>query len=197
MTDVTTYADTNLTCDTAYYYRVQAYNAGGGSDYANVAGDKTFACPDGTPTTPSHLTATLTSQTAITLTWQDNSNDELGFRIERSPDGYSWTQTGVVTNLIGSLVYTDTSYVDTYLAYNTTYYYRVQAYNEVGSSGYSGIAQATTLPLAEFILLPLVAKIILYSTTGHFCAKRVSTRQKPIFLPRISTNLPLHIRDNS
>ena len=37
LTDITNFADTGLTASTAYYYQVNAYNAGGGSTYSNIA----------------------------------------------------------------------------------------------------------------------------------------------------------------
>ena len=47
------------------------------------------------PAPPSHLTATsiITSTTAIIISWQDNSNDENGFKLERKTGaGGTYTQ---------------------------------------------------------------------------------------------------------
>ncbi|GAB4422141.1 MAG: hypothetical protein Fur0044_20000 [Anaerolineae bacterium] len=91
------------------------------------------------PTPPGNLTASPASQTQINLAWTDNSNNETGFKIERSPNGTSgWTQiTTVGTNI--------TTYNNTGLTCNTRYYYRVRAYNGSGDSTYSNTANATTL----------------------------------------------------
>ena len=40
----------------------------------------------GTPVAPSNLVATAVSTTGINLTWQDNSNNETGFKFQRSQD---------------------------------------------------------------------------------------------------------------
>ena len=65
------------------------------------------------------------------------SNNEDGFKIERSPDGASgWTQ----IDTVGANVMT---YVNTGLACGT-YYYRVRAYNAAGDSGYSNVVNAMT-----------------------------------------------------
>ncbi len=44
--DIVSYSDTNLSCDTPYYYRVLAYRDGDGqfSDYSNIANAATLAC---------------------------------------------------------------------------------------------------------------------------------------------------------
>ena len=75
------------------------------------------------PAAPSNLTGRFTTPTSIALTWQDNSDNELGFQIQRakSPGG-PWSVVGIV----GANV---TSYTDTHLAPSTTYYYRVGAFN--------------------------------------------------------------------
>ncbi|MFQ5812711.1 MAG: M4 family metallopeptidase [Anaerolineae bacterium] len=92
-----------------------------------------------TPTPPTNLTATAVSQAQIDLSWTDNSNNESGFKIEQSPNGTSnWTQVATV----GANV---TTYSNTGLTCNTTYYYRVRAYNAGGDSTYSNTANATTL----------------------------------------------------
>ena len=73
------------------------------------------------------------------LSWNDNSDNEAGFRIERSSDGQSFSQ-------IATVAANATTYVDTGLWSNTTYWYRVNAYNEYGESGYTDVASFTTDP---------------------------------------------------
>jgi len=95
------------------------------------------------PTTPpSDLTAAVLSDSEARLTWQDNSPDEFGFRIERKlvPGG---TYTHVAN--VGPNV---TTYDDAGLGSGLTYYYRVCAYQEGGNSPYSNEAPVTMPGLA-------------------------------------------------
>ena len=133
---VATYQNTGLAASTTYYYRVRAYNATGNSGYSNVA-NATTQTPPATPAAPSGLTAKAASNSQINLAWADNSNNETGFKIERSTNGSSFTQIAIV----GANVKT---YSNTGLAFNTRYYYRVRAYNASGDSAYSNTANAKT-----------------------------------------------------
>jgi hypothetical protein len=133
---ITSYSDTGLTASTTYSYRVRATNSVGDSGYSNIASATTLALPQ-PPAAPSGLGASATSSSAISLSWTDNSNNETGFKIERSPDGLNFTP--LFTTGAGV-----TSYSDTALTSSTLYYYRVSATNSVGDSGYTNIAQATT-----------------------------------------------------
>ena len=140
--NVTGYSDVGLTCNTAYSYRVRAYNTSGDSEYGNVAGVTTVVC---VPAAPGGLVATAISQTRIDLSWVDNSDDESGFKIERSPNGNSgWKKIATVGENV-------TAYSDTGLLGGTTYYYRVRAYNAGGDSGYDSVAEATTPPYLLFL----------------------------------------------
>ena len=94
------------------------------------------------PTPPSNLMATANSSTQITISWTDNSSDETGFKIERSPSA-TGTFTPVSTTLPNI-----TTYIDSGLAANTAYYYRVYAYNLSGNSTYSNVVSATTKDVA-------------------------------------------------
>ncbi|MEW6416696.1 MAG: fibronectin type III domain-containing protein [Nitrospirota bacterium] len=136
--NITTYSDTGLTPGTIYYYRVRAYNEGGDSNYSNEASATTLPLP---PTSPSGLTATAVSSIQINLSWTDNSNNETGFKIERK-EGVSGIYSQIAT--VGTNI---TTYPDIGLTPGTIYYYRVRAYNEGGDSNYSNEANATTLPL--------------------------------------------------
>lgn len=69
---------------------------------------------------------------AVTLTWQDNSDNEAGFYIERAP-----TSTGVFTQ-IGQVGAGVTTFGDTLGVGGNCY--RVRAYNSWGNSVYSNVA---------------------------------------------------------
>lgn len=90
------------------------------------------------PAAPTGLTATAVSRTQINLSWTDYANNEAGFKIERSSDGVKFAQ-------IATVGADTTTYANTGLRRNTTYYYRVRAYNAAGDSAYSNVASARTL----------------------------------------------------
>ena len=136
--NVTSYSNTGLTASTSYSYRVRAYNAAGDSDYSNTASAVTQAAP-AIPAAPTSLVATAVSRSQINLSWTDNANNETGFYIERCK-GSTCTNFAHIATLGANV----TSYSNTELTANTTYRYRVQAYNASGKSGYSNIASATT-----------------------------------------------------
>jgi subtilisin family serine protease len=97
---------------------------------------------------PTDLTATASSATGISLEWADNATGENGYIVERN-DGGGFIQiadTGsgfVQTAQTG--IESISSFVDTGRAPQTTYSYRVRAYNSIGNSpAYSNVASATT-----------------------------------------------------
>ncbi len=137
----TGYTDTGLSPSTNYWYKVSAYNSAGGVDAPTVPNVSTQPVPLAPPAVPSNLQATAASSTAIDLTWVDNSNNEEGFRI------YFGTDSSNVTTLVATLGPGSTSYQHTGRVVNTTYYYKVTAYNTAGESAASNFADATTQPV--------------------------------------------------
>ena len=73
----------------------------------------------------------------LTVTWTDNSWSEMGFKIERSTNGRTFSTVGIVRA-------NRTSFTDSSLAASTTYWYRVKAYDLLRTSAYSPVVSAKT-----------------------------------------------------
>ena len=71
-----------------------------------------------------------TSNTTAQLSWQDNSNNETGFKVSYSLDGVHWYVLGTTGANVTSVQVSG-------LSYGTRYYFRVNATNAAGDSAAS------------------------------------------------------------
>ena len=141
--DVTSFTDNNVVADQEYCYKVLV------AESATVIGEFSApACativpppPPPPPAAPIGMAATTINDQRIDLSWVDQSDNETGFRIERSL-GAGGTFTEI--DLVGANV---TTYSDTGLSGNTEYCYRARAYNATGDSAYTNVSCATTDPV--------------------------------------------------
>ncbi|GAB4299989.1 MAG: hypothetical protein Kow0098_26970 [Ignavibacteriaceae bacterium] len=128
-----TYEDYNIDQNQIYTYRVFAFNNSGPSYYSN---EFEVTTPVETIQPPSDLIATGVNKNTALLTWQDNSFNEEGFKIERSLQQISGFQ------IIDSVGMDTQSFSDTTVNPGETYYYRIFAYNDNGISEYSNTDSA-------------------------------------------------------
>ena len=87
------------------------------------------------PKAPSDLIAKPTSATQVSLTWEDNSNNEIGFLLYR--DGEK----------VAELQKNTRSYVDSGRRPATSYRYEIKAYNQAGESDIVVCSVKTLNPL--------------------------------------------------
>jgi hypothetical protein len=132
--NTTVYQDNTVLPETTYFYRVQTAHGGAKSPFVEVS----VTTPSGKPNPPLALHAWAATGSQIELRWNDNATDEDGFHLERSPDGTNWTPLG--SNLAPNV----TTLADNSLPADTTYFYRLQAFNTFGNSPFSNVATATT-----------------------------------------------------
>ena len=92
---------------------------------------------------PTGLTATAVSGSRINLSWRDNGAHETGFSVQRRGRfSVDWVDVGTTAGDV-------TMFSDTGLAPQTIYFYRVRAFDNARTSGFSNAAHAWTLPANE------------------------------------------------
>jgi fibronectin type 3 domain-containing protein len=132
----TSFANSGLTCNTSYFYVVTASN--GTCDSGNSAQTTvtTSACTGCTPpAAPTGVATSGTTQTSTTVSWTASSG-ATSYKIFRATtSGGPYTQVGTSAT---------TSFVNSGLTCNTSYFYVVTASNGTCDSGNSAQASATT-----------------------------------------------------
>jgi fibronectin type 3 domain-containing protein len=130
---LTTFTDTGLNPSTQYVYRVRSTNSSGTSDYCAEAS----VTPPTPPATASNAHATLDTATEIDLAWQDNADNEDGYKVFRRAGSGDFVP-------VALLPPNTTSYVNVGLTPNTEYDFHIQAYNVAGFSDFTGLSVMTT-----------------------------------------------------
>lgn len=137
----TTYTDTTVLNNTSYSYRVSAYDSEGNQSAQSAAVVANVpVAPDTTaPSVPTNLARTInTTAPSVTLTWSastDSGGSGLaGYRVFRGG-----VQIATTTGL---------TYLDTAVTFNTTYTYRVAAFDAAGNQS------AQTAPVTAPIPAP-------------------------------------------
>jgi predicted esterase len=109
------------------------------SDDALTSSKKVFPDP---PQAPTEFKTDTVALTDLTLTWQDESNNETGFEVLRSR-----SENGPYAKLVTTSPNTSL-FDDSALAPLTTYYYLVRAIGSTGTSDFDSLSTTTALPLA-------------------------------------------------
>jgi hypothetical protein len=127
--DTVTFTDTAVTVNTAYQYRVVAFNLVGDSPYSNTLTISMRPVPTNATATRIHLTTTTDR---ITVTWTDPSTQNTSFTLQRATNAVFTT--GLQTYSIGASVVSFTQNV----THGVNYYYRIRA-NYPGASSYVNV----------------------------------------------------------
>jgi len=139
--NVVTSAVTGLTTSTTYYYRIRAFNANCTSVSSATISLTTLAS---IPAAPVAAAATSVTSTGFTANWTASSG-ATGYYLDVSTSSkFANFVTGYNNKSAGNVV---TSAV-TGLTANTTYYYRIRAFNTAGTSGNSSTITVKTAPVA-------------------------------------------------
>lgn len=133
----TNYSDSTASNNALYFYKVSATNAVGETANSGLA----TAYPSATaPAAPTGLIARTTSHIRIDLAWSSVLG-ATSYTVKRST-----TNGGPYTTIAAGQGTTFLTYADAGLTPNTTFYYVISATNNIGVSGDSAQASATTLP---------------------------------------------------
>jgi hypothetical protein len=133
----TSYVTGGLVNNTTYYWRVNAANSGGTSNWSGIRAFTTSPQAPSAPTLASPPNGVTNQPLTPTLSWASSAG-AASYRLEVS------TRLNFSTRIFDDDSLTQTSQVVGPLAYNTNYYWRVRASNAGGTSGWSEIWHFTT-----------------------------------------------------
>ncbi len=140
--NVNKFTDTDLTLGTTYSYRIKART---GTTISNtIESSITTLFP-----APSNLVLTQNEATSLLIQWQDNSQGEDGFIIDRKTGNGNW-----VTNF-KTIKANATQFTDRGLTLWTAYTYRVKAYVGQITSNYSDESTLAILPVSTPTFNPI------------------------------------------
>ncbi|NNJ10045.1 peptidoglycan DD-metalloendopeptidase family protein [Chloroflexales bacterium ZM16-3] len=135
--DVTSFTDSGLLCNQGYSYRLAVFNDAGEVFVDGWIDGFTTACQTAPlPAAPTGFQTSSTNEHNAMLTWQDNANNESGYRI------YRWN--GVDWPLYASLEPDVTSFLDSELLCNQGYSYQLAVFNAAGEVFVDGWIDAFT-----------------------------------------------------
>ncbi|NLI92399.1 MAG: hypothetical protein GX434_09430, partial [Peptococcaceae bacterium] len=137
-TSSTSYTETGLSTYTTYYYKIMAVNSTGSSDYSSIVSATTTT--GSVPTAPTNLSISSVGSNQLTLSWDAVSSASCYYVYRSTSSSGTYTNIGTPT---------PAAYTDTGLDANTTYYYKVMAYNSYGYSPYSTVVSATTTAITD------------------------------------------------
>mgnify|MGYP003416877387 FL=1 len=136
--------DDNLDTSKIYFYKVRGYKSSGYSDFSdeiNTAG----IISSGNLLPPTNLSASVKGISSVILNWEDNSDNENYFAVQRS-------SVGGIFNRIAALTKNSTTYLDSGngVVVGSTYLYRIVAYSNEDSA----ISNTISIKITSGILLP-------------------------------------------
>lgn len=137
-TSATSYVHSNLNANTVYYYKIRPYTLVGSN---KVYGE--FSSTKSVSSVPTGLKAESASYNSIKLSWAPVLG-ATGYKIYRSS-----TSTGSYSAITET---TAASFTNSNLTTNTTYYYKIKAYTQIGTvkeySNYSIVVSQKPIPSA-------------------------------------------------
>jgi hypothetical protein len=121
------YRDAGLIANTTYWYYVRVKRQDDITDFSEIVSATTATMP---PNAPSFTGAAPQSSTSVAVFWWDHSENEEGFRVERSTnDGLTWVSAGTTEpGLTGMSFFDDGQLTEQEVCY------RVLAFNDRGDS---------------------------------------------------------------
>jgi hypothetical protein len=152
--DTPAFTDTGLAPGRTYSYRVRAVNRFGASAWSGEVRPATGTLPEA----PTGLAVAETGEDFVALLWEDRSEDEVYFEIERrlASDSQWW--------IVAWASPDRTRFIDRGLPPRHEFAYRVRAWNVFGPSSYSGEVYAATL--AEPVPPPRGLREVNWSATA-------------------------------
>nr|HPQ35761.1 FISUMP domain-containing protein [Tenuifilaceae bacterium] len=146
------WTDEEIVPDLSRSYQYKIYSFAGDNLSASATANTTGAIA-----APSNISVTINSINSLTLNWQDNSNGEDGFKIDRRTNEGEWQQAFATINA------NQTSYTDNGVNLTNSYTYRVYAY-----------AGSFTSAFAEKQVLPPLPTVSTKAVTGITTTTAVS-----------------------